>query len=130
MPVLPSDLLDLALELAGTDVEVRNRAAASRAYYAAYHGCLPIGGRFPATSPARGVHARLIRAFRNFRGEDHALAQRVRSVGELLNQARDLRVDADYRLHGPFGAQRARLLIGLAKEILRSVGEIERNLSQ
>ena len=43
MPVTPNALLEAAKVLGRGEAEVDRRNAASRAYYAAWHQCLPIG---------------------------------------------------------------------------------------
>lgn len=119
MPISPTDLLELAAELLQTDSETHHRAAASRAYYAAFHRCnlLPLSP--PATRRRGGMHARLIQEMRRFRSDNAGLQAELRSLAELLKKARDLRTNADYRLDDRFSAKTAQLLVSLAGEIVR-----------
>jgi len=105
MPITPEDLFSLADTLLGETAEVCHRAAASRAYYAAYHVCLPVGNSIRTDAkPPPGSHRRLLFRFQNYRSEDSDLQSRVRAVGFVLEQARNLRTLADYSLAEDFSS--------------------------
>lgn len=95
MSVTPSELLEAAKILGRGGAEVDRRNAASRAYYAARHRCLPIGRNIGLA--AKGVvHQQLI----------HTLTgnpnRTLKSLGYMLEQCRRLRVKADYEIEADF----------------------------
>ena len=69
MSTAKEELLTLAQELASSTTEAHWRAAVSRAYYAAYHGCKDWHAVLPApgsvSGPAGGVHQTLINQLNN-----------------------------------------------------------------
>lgn len=72
------------------DSEINLRNAMSRAYYAAYHGCLEI---YRADHSADGgVHSKLITGLKN------SSDQKDRQYGFILEQLKSLRTTADYYL--------------------------------
>lgn len=110
MAVSPEQILQSAEELGNGAREIDRRNAASRAYYAAFHRCLPlvegdVDGDF-------GVH----RAVTN---ELYASMNRtLRTVGSLLEQCKSIRVAADYKTASAFNKQRSDLALKLAQELL------------
>ena len=129
MPITPDDLLSLADTLLGEPTEVYHRAAASRAYYAAYHLCVPVGNsiRTDAKEPLRS-HRRLLLRLQNFRSDDSDLQSRVRAVGFILEQTRDLRTLADYRLADAFTSALAEQSCKTARHIEGEVAELRQLL--
>jgi uncharacterized protein (UPF0332 family) len=112
MPIQPRQLLELAKSLICDD-EVKNRAAASRAYYAAYHCCKPLADSLPdPPMPWRGSHDRLILAMQNCppRGtkSNH---KDIRFIGGKMALVRPLRVTADYQCADPFSRATAEQVI-------------------
>lgn len=103
MSVTKEDLLQLARELVLTADEVQWRAAVSRAYYAAYHGCVVWHEGMPtpgsAGSKPVGVHQTLLNQLRNGAPEwtpDHKFLGRTLSA--QLNALKAKRKVADYSL--------------------------------
>ena len=87
MAITPDELLRTADELAQGDRESDWRNAASRAYYAAYHACIPFAFGSASAEPGhREIADRLTRP---------TAAMPSRSVGYLLDQCRALRERAD-----------------------------------
>jgi len=94
--IIAKDILDLAnsLYLAGDEVSLRS--AASRAYYAAYHACLPIADNLPSKSVRGGSHERVIAILAA------APSKSIRKAAAQLKMAKDTRVIADYDLDSSF----------------------------
>jgi len=89
MAIKKEDFLSFAKALP-EDCEINLRNAMSRAYYAAYHGCLEI---YEADRSANGgVHNKLIIALKN------SPDRKDRQLGIILDQLRLLRRTADYYL--------------------------------
>lgn len=98
MTIAPKDLLAFSESLVSSTDEVTLRAAASRAYYAAYHHSLYYAIeneieilKAPPEERA-GVHGDLIYTFRL-----HS-AGNVKRASHALQSAKDIRSKADYRL--------------------------------
>ena len=119
MPVTPDDLLEYAKDLVVDDLEVRRRNGAGRAFYAAFHLCRPLAGRIdPERKKGGRSHEWIVRVFSEFGGpSDKELAGKVRTLGRLYFQARDLRGKADYDIGLDFTAEDATLLLETAKSI-------------
>ena len=111
MSVTPNELLEAAKALGRGDSEVDWRNAASRAYYAAWHRCLPIG-RSVGLSAERGVHRQLIETLEQDRN------MTLRSLGYILRQCRKLRVKADYEIETDFSPEDAQVALTQSEKIL------------
>lgn len=102
MPVKSQDLLELAVELAGSASETKQRAAISRAYYAAYHRCKNWERTLPQRGDphqAKGSHESLISRLRHPNPVcPVAIAHCSRQVGDELEIQRRNRVHADYKI--------------------------------
>jgi uncharacterized protein (UPF0332 family) len=101
-------------------VEVEYRNAASRAYYAAYHGRLDLSQRSkiePVKSEG-GVHQQLINGL--------CLHQdvRVKTVGYALKQLKRQRVKADYKLEQDFTLRDAQFTVESTQKLLRELNQI------
>ena len=117
MPVTPDALLEAAKALGRGEAEVDRRNAASRAYYAAYHRCLPIGRSLGLSAdPGHGVHRQLVDTLTG------SSDLKVKSVGYRLNECRKLRAQADYEIEIDFSSRDARLVIEQCERILGQVG--------
>ena len=112
MPVTPKLLLEAAKALGQGKSEVDQRNAASRAYYAAYHRCLPIAESIGLPAETKGVHRDLIGTLTKTRD------MQVKSMGYMLDQCRGLRVKADYEIQIEFSAENARLVMDQCERIL------------
>ena len=97
MPVTPKEILSVAEDLGSGSTEVAWRSAASRAYYALFHRCVPIGASLGVNPDDPNVHGRLIAAL-----TDSLVLNRVRSLGFMLRQCRSSRVMADYKIHDEY----------------------------
>lgn len=111
MSVTPNELLEAAKAIGRGDSEVDWRNAASRAYYAAWHRCLPIG-RSVGLSAGRGVHRQLIETLEQDRN------MTLKSLGYMLRQCRKLRVKADYEIETDFSPEDARIALTQSEKIL------------
>ncbi|MDH4225568.1 MAG: HEPN domain-containing protein [Deltaproteobacteria bacterium] len=112
MTIQPDDFLKLARELAQGEEEIHWRCAASRAYYAAYHTCLPLGNRFPPSKKDIGSHQKLILGLKE--SPDSA----IRALGNRLSSLRDLRASSDYKLGDSFEKNDSHRAVKEAEEIL------------
>lgn len=115
MPVTPRQLMSAAeTDLAGGNHETDWRSVASRAYYAAYHGCREVAEHAKLDVSQRGsVHAALSDAL-----VAPSNPTALRSLGFMLTQPRRWRVDADYRIDLPFTKAEAALSVETCKQIL------------
>ena len=113
MSVTPNALLEAAKALGRGAAEVDRRNAASRAYYAAWHRCLPIGRSVGLSAqPGQGMHQHLIGTLTGNRNPT------LRSQGYMLRQCRDLRVEADYEIETDFPPEDARTALAQCEKIL------------
>ena len=97
MPVTPEEFLAAAEDLGQGTTEVAWRNAASRAYYAIFHRCVPIGASFGVKPDDANVHARLIGAL-----TDSLVPNSIRSLGFMMRQCRryaGVRVARELRAH-------------------------------
>ncbi len=123
MSVNPIDFLAIAEELIGGSSEIHYRCAASRAYYSAYHRCLDIGDALlGGEDETVGKHERLIRKLANYpkTEEPKEVNMKIRALGHMLSQARNIRTTADYKLLEDFPLNKA-------KEVFLTVRRIEQN---
>ena len=113
MSVTPNALLEAAKALGRGAAEVDRRNAASRAYYAAWHQCLPIGRSVGLSAqPGQGMHQQLIGTLTGHRNPT------LKSLGYMLKQCRDLRVEADYEIETDFPPEDARTALEQCEKIL------------
>ena len=113
MSVTPNALLEAAKVLGRGETEVDRRNAASRACYAAWHQCLPIGRSVGlSVQPGQGVHRQLIGTLTGNRNPT------LKSLGYMLKQCRDLRVGADYEIGSDFPPEDARTALAQCEKIL------------
>ena len=103
MSVIKEDLLQLANQLVVATTETHWRTAVSRAYYAAYHGCVEWHASMPTPgssgSNPTGVHQQLLNKLKNGAPEwipEHKLLGRVLSA--QLGALKAKRTVADYDL--------------------------------
>ena len=107
MSITKEDLLQLANDLLLNSAEVHHRSAVSRAYYAAYHGCLGWHANMPVPGsvdgPPGGVHQQLFNQLRNG-APGWSISQK--SLGRVLSMQlgglKIRRTTADYHLGKPF----------------------------
>ena len=112
MSVTPNELLEAAKTIGRGDAEVDWRNAASRAYYAAWHRCVPIGRSVGIFAQPRGMHQQLIDTLMENRD------MTLKSLGYALKQCRDLRIKADYRIEIDFPSRSARIALSQSEKIL------------
>jgi hypothetical protein len=102
MPIKSKDLLLLATELASSPIEVKRRAAISRAYYASYHRCRDWEDALPKAGDAKnlkGSHESLISRLRHPDPTCTAsIAACSREIGDELEIQRRNRAHADYKV--------------------------------
>ena len=102
MGVTPAQLLELAKSLIDDRDEARNRAAASRSYYAAFHVCKPLAESMPKPpGKFRGTHQEIIRKFKQYVNSKSELMLQIRVIGYMLHQAHQRRIIADYHNRPP-----------------------------
>ena len=94
MAITPDELLQTANELGQGARESDWRNATSRAYYAAYHACIPFAYGSKSAEPGHREIARRL--------TDQTATMKWRSAGYLLDQCRRLRERADYRISADF----------------------------
>ncbi len=111
MSVEPQLLLESAQALAETDSELDWRGAANRAYYAAYHRCLPLGNLHGFEDDGKSAHRRLIDTLTGTRDRN------LMSIGYMLEQCRALRVKADYGIELDLSQEDARTVVSQCKRI-------------
>lgn len=129
MAVSPIDLLAIAQELMGRDREIYYRSAANRAYYSAFHFCLNLAATLPKVSAGgRGSHEKLINGLKSHRVKRATRNNdlNVRMLGDVLRQAKPIRVDADYHISKEFGRTEAERMILMASKISEIISEIGR----
>ena len=121
MAVTCLDFLNSAVEFKGGGSEVSWRNAASRAYYAAYHACLPLAKSLPNYRDVQGgVHTQLIAALENATARDSTSHLSVRALGFLLRQIRFHRIAADYFIEEEFDESNADLVLKQSERIIES----------
>ena len=121
MSVTPDALLEAAKALGRGEAEVDRRNAASRAYYAAYHRCLPLSRSIGLSAePGHGVHRQLVDTLTG------SSDLRVKSVGYRLNECRKLRTQADYEIEIDFSSRDARVAIAQCERIMSQVDVLAR----
>ena len=111
MSVTPTELLEAAKILGRGGAEVDRRNAASRAYYAAWHRCLPIG-RAIGLATRGGVHQQLIETL------TRSSNRTLKSLGYMLEQCRRLRARADYEIEADFPPEDLRIVLTQSEKIL------------
>ncbi len=128
------DFLQLARDIsqAGSGdalAEAKWRAAASRAYYAAYHTADAYYKRTHNGSPAPTTRHRLGGGSRNLdlhaaliEGLKDTEAEPAATVGRLLSTVKATRVNADYRSDARVSDQDAALAVETAQEIMDVLG--------
>lgn len=127
MAVSPNELLGMAQELVSGNREIDFRTSANRAYYSAFHFCMNLTATLPLVpSGGRRSHERLINRLKNHqvRRATREFDLNVRMLGEVLRQAKPIRVHADYRISGNFERYKAEGLILMATKIAEIVSEI------
>ena len=126
MSCSPRDLLNAAsLIYEHERSEGMSRAAASRAYYAAYHAAKDYHQRLPAPGSvmnARGMHERLYTQLRYPTVQDVKTKSESQAVGNMLMAICAQRVNADYKLEEAFSEIQAREAIYKSTEILKVTG--------
>jgi uncharacterized protein (UPF0332 family) len=119
MTIAPRDLLAFASQLLNEHSEVAQRAAASRAYYGAYHLGRQVQAHFkiPLADAKRdaGVHENMIVALERCGGLPRAAEVKVQTLGTLLRQCRDLRTEADYHIDQDFSAGKATSTVSISR---------------
>lgn len=125
MAVTCLDFLNSAVEVKGGGSEVSWRNAASRAYYAAYHACLPLGKSLPNYWDVQGgVHTQLIVALENATARDSTSHRSVKALGFLLRQIRAHRIDADYLIEEKFDEPTADIVLKQSERIVESAQKL------
>lgn len=113
MAITSADFLRISEELIENSDEIYYRTSASRAYYGIFHICQQLAAQLPGEeNPGEGSHQRIIKKLKKNPGNE-----KIRTIGNLMDQMRLLRVRADYRLNFHFGKSLAEQLIFTAKEI-------------
>lgn len=121
MTITPRELLELAHELLKRTDEASQRAAASRAYYGAYHLAEAVRTRheIPLGQAARhaGVHENLIVALERCGGLPRPVEVKAHTLGTMLRHCRDLRTAADYNLGRDFLPRDAVLTVSQSRQV-------------
>ena len=114
MAVTPETLLRAADTLGSADAEVDWRNAATCAYYAAYHKCIPFAYGRATAEPG---HSELIATLTEPRSPT-----RSRQAGHLLRQCKVLREQANYRIAQDFRHGDAHAALNASRRIFDLVG--------
>jgi uncharacterized protein (UPF0332 family) len=117
--VSPDLLLDSARVLAEEEAEINQRNAASRAYYAAFHRCLPIARRLGLPERPERAHRDLIDTLTSTRDTT------MMSIGYRLNQCRLLRVHADYEISTDFTRTDSQTALSQCERIMRQADAVD-----
>ena len=129
MSVSPGDMLSAARELAERSTEIDHRNAASRAYYAAFHRCMPIAKNIGLLAhPNTGSHANLISTLTTNPNSGPAKRQLMR-LGYTLADCRKLRVEADYQPESDFTRHTAQHVIGQWERLFAQADQYESSFS-
>ena len=127
MAITPQDLLQYAESLMQDSNEISARNAAGRAFYAAFHFCMPIFNELDTGPKTKeGTHQKILRLFANYdsaRTED--VSRKIRVIGTMYRQAREIRSRADYQIDLEFSKDDARLLNETAKGISSRISELK-----
>lgn len=126
MAITPEDLLQYAESLILGGNEISARAAAGRAFYAAHHFCKPILKQIdPNPNTQEGTHHKIIRLFSNYYGgRNEDVSRKIRAIGAMYRQVREIRSRADYEIDSEFAKDDARLLVETAKRISSRISEL------
>ena len=125
MAVTPQDLLQYAESLIQESGEIRLRNAAGRAFYAAVHACRPIYNQLDTGPETReGTHQKMIRLFSEYHGPDESISRRIRALGAMYKQVRDLRSKADYEIESDFTEGEAKTVLGTVRRIVERTAEL------
>lgn len=100
MSVTSKEILSMAEDLGMGTTEVAWRSAASRAYYALFHRCMPIGVSLGVKPDDPNAHAGLIGAL-----TDSLVPNSTKGLGFMLRQCRSSRVKADYMIDDEFAKE-------------------------
>ena len=111
MAVTPTQLREGARQARIDGSEVERRVVASRSYYAAYHVCRSIARREGVFTDTGGAHAEVIDSL------TRSPQRKLKSIGYMLKQCRDLRVKADYKIEVDFTIQDAETARGQCESI-------------
>ena len=127
MSVTPKMFVTSAQSIAANGTEIDYRNAASRAYYALYHGALALMleefaeiKRYPRV----GVHQCLIKHLEEIGksgGSGRITAELSTDLSEMLTLVKRLRTHADYKLKRPFRESDAIMSIDYAHEYLDKI---------
>ncbi len=116
--ITPDDFLSFAKKLATSKDEMDMRCSMSRAYYAIHHALFQAQEALSLPPGDGNSHDRIINAFLN--SNDRALIL----IGTKAQQAKRLRVTADYRLNKTIPHSDVRAQIAKANNILSSLESI------
>ena len=129
MSISPKDLFEFAESLTGSNSsEVSLRTVAGRSYYASFHRCTQFCEAENLPEPeyadeAKGVHDTLIKKFTTYKkNSNDARALALRAVGFMLQNCREIRVRADYKITSDWNSNDT-------EQALRFYGRIENKLS-
>ena len=112
------EFIGLAQRLISLDEsEINSRAAASRAYYGAFHCCRDLVGKHPQAIVRAGPsHEQIYQAVAAL-PVTAVGAVELKKIVYLTQQIRAIRNDADYEINQPFPSKRARQAISQAGEV-------------
>ncbi|MCZ6647140.1 MAG: hypothetical protein O7B79_12975 [SAR324 cluster bacterium] len=68
----------------------------------------------------------MIRLFTEYDGADDETSRKVRTLGALYRQVRDLRAEADYEIDTEFTSGETQTVLGTTKRIIERVTELNR----
>lgn len=117
MSITPDDLIALAKELENLNQEVAWRSCASRAYYGAFHTARALAPD-DVRNNKRDAHEKLI-SWLTAHGKNNWLTV----VGGLLQDIRDKRTKADYKISEGFAKGNAGIAVHLAEKMCKIISD-------
>ena len=124
MSIIPDDFLTLAQELNNNSCEVRNRTAASRAYYCAYHACINLFQiNIPREHQKGGMHNNFIQSL------ERSTNKNDRRIGIILRDIYNRRLLADYDLQTAFPESSSTQAIKQTQRLLEQLKTISDQLA-
>lgn len=117
MPITPDDFIKLAKELEKSDQEVAWRASASRAYYGAFHAAREAAPE-SIRNTRKDAHEKLISWLTGHKKNEWRTV-----VGVILQQIRDYRKKADYKISENFPKGNAGIAVHLAEKMRKIISD-------
>lgn len=119
MPIRPGDWLIHARQVVSFKTETAYRDAVGRSYYGTYHRCAPLADDLPSAGERGGVHEQLVSRLIESNN------RKLKSIGYMMRQLHQMRVDADYRLDLTVTERHAQEALKQAERLFERASEID-----